>query len=750
MAPSFDHLRDEDLDEEDFDMDEVDISDLREKYEVQLEQGYDTFVVVDGLPEVNADQKPKLVKFLLKKLNSVGRVSEDSVYMPMGDNGLSLRFAFVEYSSPAEAAAAVRQLDFTPLDKKHTLRVNKMTDVDRYGREGRIEEEYTAPKIEEFQEKEHLRSFMADPSERGRDQFVMFRGETVGVFWNNEKDQPENIVDRQQWTETFVQWSPQGTYLTSVHAQGVLLWGGASWARLRRFPHPFVNLVAFSPNEKYMVTWSNRPISIPDSGHPALSLDDDGKNYVIWDLETSKPLRSFAQQDTPATGDDPAKKPAKFPWPAFKWSADDKYVARLNQGTSISVYELPKMNLMDKTAIKIEGVMDFEWAPATPRRDGVKTYEQLFCFWTPEIGSNPARVGLMSIPSKQIVRSLNLFSVSDVKLHWQSDSAYICVKVDRHSKSKKSQATTLEIFRVKEKGVPVEVVDTIKDTVINFAWEPKGDRFVIITTPEPVGAVAVAPKTSVAFFCPEKAKGNAIGNFKHLRTLDKKNSNAIYWSPKGRFVVVAAIANTQSSDLDFFDVDFEGEKPEGEKDLTANLQLMNTSEHYGMTDIEWDPSGRYVATWASSWKHAMENGYHLYDFRGELLREEAIEKFKQWSWRPRPATLLTKEEQKQIRKNLREYSRVFEQEDADRISSADVAVVEARRRLLLEWVTWRESMEEELVEDRAALGLPEDPVAELLRQKTAAITPAAGEEQEEQVVEEIMEEVLEESEEIVN
>lgn len=32
MAPSFDHLREEDLDEEDFYMDEVDISDLREKY----------------------------------------------------------------------------------------------------------------------------------------------------------------------------------------------------------------------------------------------------------------------------------------------------------------------------------------------------------------------------------------------------------------------------------------------------------------------------------------------------------------------------------------------------------------------------------------------------------------------------------------------------------------------------------------------------------------------------------------------
>ncbi|KAK2073273.1 hypothetical protein P8C59_007564 [Phyllachora maydis] len=584
MAPSFDTLRDADLDEDEFDPSEVDVSDLREKYEVQLEQGYDTFVVIDGLPSVTEEQKPKLVKFLMKKLNVAGKAKEDSIFMPIGEDGKSLQFAFVEYSSPAEAAAAVRQLDLVPLDKRHTLRVNKLTDIDRYGREGRIQEEYTPPMIEEFSEKEHLRSFMADPSGRGRDQFVMYRGDSVGVSWNNDRDAPENILD------------------------------------------------------------------------------------------------------TPATNDEAgARRQSKLPWPAFKWSADDKYVARLTPGSSISVYELPRMNLLGKTTIKIDGAMDFEWAPSTPQRDGVKTYEQLLCYWTPEIGSNPAKVGLMSIPSKQIVRTLNLFSVSDAKLHWQSDAAFLCVKVDRHSKSKKSQATTLEIFRVKEKGVPVEVVDTIKDTVINFAWEPKGDRFVIITTIEPVGAQGAPPKTAASFFCPEKSKATAVGNFKLLRTLEKKNHNAIYWSPKGRFVVVATVHNQQSSDLDFFDLDFEGEKPESDKDMTANLQLMNTADHYGVTDVEWDPSGRYVATWASSWKHKMENGYHMYDFKGEELREEHIDNFKQLQWRPRPPTLLTKEEQKQIRKNLREYSRVFEQEDAERINSADVAVVEHRRRLLQEW-----------------------------------------------------------------
>lgn len=517
-------------------------------------------------------------------------------------NLLLSSFAFVEYSSAAEATAATRQLDGAPLDKKHILRVNKISDIERYAGEGRVDETYHAPQIEDLAQREHLRWWLKDPAGRGRDQFVMYRGDNVGVFWNNDKDQPENVVERPNWTETFLQWSPMGSFLTSIHAKGVLLWGGQSWTKQGRFPHPFVNLIAFSPNEKYLVTWSNRPISVTADAEGILTADDEGKNYVIWDIATQEPIRSFANLEPPKGGDE--NKPApKLSWPIFKWSADDKYVARLNPGNSISVYELPRMNLLDKTSIKVDGVADFDWAPATAQRDGVKTPEQLFCFWTPEIGSNPAKVGLTSIPSKEIVRTLNLFSVSDVKLHWQSDASYLCVKVDRHSKSKKSQATTLEIFRIKEKGVPVEVVDTIKDTVINFAWEPKGDRFAIITTTEPVGVTAVQPKTAVAFFCPEKNKGPTTGNFKHLRTLDKKNNNAIYWSPKGRFVMLATIGNQQSSDLDFYDLDFEGEKPESDKDLTANLQLTNMADHYGITDVEWDPSGRFVATWASAWKH---------------------------------------------------------------------------------------------------------------------------------------------------
>ena len=483
--------------------------------------------------------------------------------------------------------------------------MNKLTDIEKYGREGRIEEEYQDPHIEPFQPKEHLRWWLGDQS--ARDQLVIYRGNTVEVTWNNKKNTPEKIVERQMWTERFVSWSPQGTYMASTHSRGVVLWGGQSWLRQMRFPHPDVDLMEFSPGEKYLCTWSSKPIQVTKENDFALTPDEEGKHIVIWDVKLGKPLRSFEQHDlAPLTDADGQPVKRKVQWPAFKWSSDERYVARMLQGQSISVYELPRMNLLEKTSIKVEGVMDFEWAPATPQREGVKQYEQLFCYWTPEIGSNPAKVGLMSIPSKEVVRTRNLFNVSDARLHWQSQAAYVCVKVDRHSKSKKSLATNLEIFRVKEKGVPVEVVDSIKDTVINFAWEPKGDRFVLITAGEiPAGGAAVAPKTAVSFFCPEKAKGNTIGNFKHIRTIEKKTSNGIYWAPRGRFVVVATVHSSQNFDMDFWDLDFEGEKPESEKDLTANLQLMATGDHYGVTDIDWDPTGRYVASSSSVWKHAV-------------------------------------------------------------------------------------------------------------------------------------------------
>jgi hypothetical protein len=53
MAPGFDQLSDHDFQEED---DEIDFSDLQERYDVRMEEGLDTFVVSLVLDEPPEEQ----------------------------------------------------------------------------------------------------------------------------------------------------------------------------------------------------------------------------------------------------------------------------------------------------------------------------------------------------------------------------------------------------------------------------------------------------------------------------------------------------------------------------------------------------------------------------------------------------------------------------------------------------------------------------------------------------------------------
>ena len=69
----------------------------------------------------------------------------------------------------------------------------------------------------------------------------------------------------------------------------------------------------------------------------------------------------------------------RIPWPAFKWSADDRFVARMKENESISVYSLPNMVLLDKSTIKVEGIKDFEWSPTTPQRSNSTLLDSRDC-----------------------------------------------------------------------------------------------------------------------------------------------------------------------------------------------------------------------------------------------------------------------------------------------------------------------------------------------------------------------------------
>jgi translation initiation factor 3 subunit B len=252
---------------------------------------------------------------------------------------------------------------------------------------------------------------------------------------------------------------------------------------------------------------------------------------------------------------------------------------------------------------------------------------------------------------------------------WQNDGDYLAVKVTRHTKSKKTLYNNIELFRLNEPGVPVEMLD-IKDAVMALAFEPRGNRFAMIHAENPS-----ASKVNVSFYHMfKKQETMVVGKAKagkkatqakqitmvpeltKIETLEGRQCNFLFWSPAGSTILMASLGDTASGTLEFYDLD---------------TKAMVVKEHYRANQVLWDPAGRTVATCVSQpvegghFKFAMDNGYILWSFQGRQLYQQSFETFYQFLWRPRE-NLLSKSQVSKVRKNLKKYEQEFEKADKER------------------------------------------------------------------------------------
>lgn len=564
--------------------------------------------------------------------------------LPSSHLGIS---PFISISSPpTELKHKHKQFD-----KNHSLSVipyNRAKDLVEVSTSADFEE----PEPEPFRERPNTSSWLEDPVQR--DQFVLREGKETIVKWSDGKTEPVVDYDGERekaagvaWCEYYTRWSPNGSYLaTLVPNKGVILWGGDGFQKIARFPAPGVDTVVFSPQEQYLLTCNNRR--------------DDPNSIKIFSIQTGKLLRAFPLYPKDflpegATMD-------QIPPPAFQWSHDDKYLARMGKDL-ISIYETPSMKLLDKRSLIADGIHEFQFSPK----------QNVIAYWAPEVGNAPAHVDLIELPSRKKLRQKNLFNVTKCSMVWQNDGEYLGVKVTRHTKSKKTLYNNLELFRLNEPGVPVEMID-IKDAVMAFQFEPSGSRFALIHAENPN-----ASKVDVSFYdmmkkvegdSKKKNKGNKntlsktvgkaeaheIAEINKVETLIGKQCNSIFWSPAGSNIILASLGESASGTLEFYDVD--------------NKSLV-VKEHYRANNVLWDPSGRTVATVVSQpiggghFKFSMDNGYMLWSFQGKQLHQESFENFYQFAWRPREK-LLTKAERKKVLKNLKKYERQFDAADKER------------------------------------------------------------------------------------
>ena len=268
--------------------------------------------------------------------------------------------------------------------------------------------------------------------------------------------------------------------------------------------------------------------------------------------------------------------------------------------------------------------------------------------------NTPSFLSLIEVPSRRELYRKSLFSVESCTMTWQSEGKYLCLQVNRYTKSKKAIVTSFEIFNLEAKIVTTEIL-LMKDTVKLFAWEPNGSRFGVIH------GEADSPIVNVSFYQIGKKK------LEHKNTLEKRAAQRLFWSPRGSYLVIGG----KNGSLEFYNA--------------AMNETMSESDHYMVSALKWDPTGRYVCTYVSAWKMQLENGYVIRTFKGDVVHKVLKDQFYDFQWRPRPPTLLTKEKEAAIRKNLKVYAAKYKEEDAGLLGVIVNAKYKEKQRLLQEY-----------------------------------------------------------------
>jgi len=623
--------------------------------EPRLEISTGKVIVIDNIPKVGIDKKDKLKSILTKLLVNYGKIINENY--PEIENGTLKGYMFVEYKTEISAQEAVSQLNGYRLDKSHSFKVNFFADFEKYRDMNLSSSDLETPVP--YKNPGNLMWWLTKND--CYDQFCVLSGDIFTSVYANTPGQASVLKSREKWTETRFQWSPKGTYLSTFHDRGIALWAGEEFNQFMRFSHVGVQLIDFSPCEKFLVTCNPNRAGIDDQA------------LIIWCVRSGQKKRAFT-----------CERSMNLSWPYFRWNPDDSFFARLATD-SLLVYHTSTFSLLEKKSIKIQNISDFEWSPVN----------DIVSYCVNEEKTVPARVVLMEMPSKNEIRSKNLVNVVECKMFWQNMGDFLCVRVERYKKmnivKEEDKDTTrysgiyynFEFFRIREKEIPVDSLE-IKENCYAFQWEPNGQRFAIIYGEG-------TNRTNAAFYRIENAVGSTAGKIVLIKELKNRTCLQLSWSPAGQYCVLATSASKQSAagcSVEFVDVQ--------QNDVVS----LNKFEAEHMTDFEWDPTGRYFCTYISYWNYRNDNSYQMYNFQGKAINKVPFDRLYKLSWRPRPPTPLTPEQIKEVKKNLKQYSEKYNAADRLYMSRVSKELLDKRRNLYDHFQGFRNRAEKRFREAR--------------------------------------------------
>ncbi|CDI77559.1 Eukaryotic translation initiation factor 3 subunit 9, putative [Eimeria acervulina] len=648
---------------EDSDEDEEALTKKLQSFEplLQMDDRFPDTVIMVGVPLVGADRLEKLTAVLRKKISDelCRKGGEDlesafDIELPMNEDGsLTRGCCFLTFPSVYAATHAARALNGYKIDKRHTFRAAMLDEFNEIV--ARDKDYKPAITLRGFT-REDVRWWLSDP--RFREQFVLRHGLETEVYWLDPMEgnpctlcydgQKEKQDGKTIWTELRVQWSPHGSYLATFHRQGIALWAGRNFEKKARLEHKEVKQIMFSPKETYMLSWDGTPASMRNE-----------KAVKTWNVMTGEMLRQFPT---------PAATPRGTEFPHFLFSHDEKYLAKIGD-KELCVYAMdPKDNFPDQVAdedvtpVKLlrdeKGhfsalkypVEKFEWSPG----------DNIVSLWIRGSDDTPGRLILVDIPSRRELASKNVYNVRGAAMHWQGNGDFLCLKTmvfKKTGKKGRKEFSQLEIFRMREKDIPVDNIQ-LTDLAVQLHWEDgPSKRFVLVVQEEGTN------NQSLRFFrVNDAAEGNVETNKRDTvmtHSFDIPNyMNFLKWSPFGSYFVLASLGTYGT--VMFCHLNDQDK-----------VEVLHQDEHYMCNEVRWSHCGRYLATCvvippvASTQAYRLEGstGFNIWTFQGKLLEKNKKEFFYQFLWRPHPPTLLSEKQLDDIKKRMKEHSKRYEAED---------------------------------------------------------------------------------------
>ena len=600
---------------------------------------YANWYVIDGIPKVPEDKAPKLKQFFNKFFK---QLSECDIKV---ENGKTTGLMFVK------STLDLLTFNNTMMDKKHTLSVLKFIDF--------FQNDFDIVKPST-----HI-TIASD--------LLVFAG---GKAIEASATQLSSLSTAKS-LKTVKSFKNSYTWIENdfVHVGN------------HQYKHPNCKDYFLSPLDSILVTWSTTPIQ---SAKDHMPYEYDGKHILVWhttgiclfglEVIEMKPLKEMV-----------------------KLSDNDAILVHLTNE------ELVVYNLLDPkftcTSIKSSDIESFQMQPNSTN----------LCYFQKATANAPARVCLVN-EQLVLIKSKNLFNVTTCLLSFCPRGIYCLASLTRLLKSKKVSGTSLELFHLKDKNVPVTSMTLNKERVVHISWDFKSNTVVLISVDEDKlqqqtlitknarreeisaeqQSLDGVPNQMKIRFCTTSTKDNQCLSVLH--TLENTSMNYCSFTPSGRICVVAGTRALSKGHVHFYDTGASdgatinktitvGEK---ECQLTLKRQkvvLVNSDEHYKVSQLEWDYTGRYLCTVGVSGSDA---GYKIWDLMGTLKNSQVVKLMESILWIKSKPLVLDAKKVKKIKQTLNTYAKRFEAEDSSQLQQLNQAETALMKKTWEDWIAFRQ------------------------------------------------------------